>query len=312
MEHLTVALNVVIPVFILIILGYLVKRVGFVSEKSFKEVNSLVFRVLLPVLLFNNMRNADLRREISPLTVLYAVSVVLILFTTVFQLLKNWGSDRGRAATVIQGIYRSNFALFGIAITESMYGSGNAAVTGVLVSIIVPVFNVLAVFLFEEAHNGNFQIIKVLCGVIKNPLIIGTFLGLVCNLANISFPGVINQSFMTVGGLATPVSLITLGGCFSFGKISSNRTELFIITLSRLFIIPALVMAISIFLGFRNQELFALYIMAGSPTAVASFAMASEMGGDSDLAGQIVVTTTVFSLFSSIIFISLLSSMGVI
>lgn len=313
MENFIVAFRVVLPIFLLISLGYLFRRIQWVSEKSLKEFNLLVFKVFLPVLLFNNMYHSDVNTEISPRLIIYAIASVLIIFAGLCIVVPKVVKDTKQAATIIQGIYRSNYALFGIAIAESMYGTGNAGATGILVSVIVPINNVLAVCLFEYYRgNARVHVGKIIKGIITNPLIIGTVLGLICKLLPVSFPGAVSSFLNTVGSLATPIALIVLGGTFSFGKVGANKKCLTAVTLIRMIILPIIFMTFSIWLGFREKELFALYLMVGAPTAVASFSMASAMGGDGELTGQIIVVTTVLSLFTTVGGIYLLRTIGVI
>ncbi len=312
MDSFIVAFNVVMPLFILIGLGYFIKRMGLVAEASLKEFNSLVFKIFLPVLLFHNMYQSDFSREINVGIIIYSVISILLIFGLLFIFVPKFERQKPKAAVMIQGMYRSNFALFGIAVTESMYGTGNADVTGILVAAIVPLFNVLAVCLFEIYKGSVISIRKILAGIVKNPLIIGTALGLVCNFSGIIFPSVIGQSVLTLGNLATPVALIALGGTFTFGNLVKNKIRLAAVTTMRLLVIPLAFVALSIALGYRGKELFALYMMFASPTAVASFAMADAMGGDGEMAGQIVVLTTVVSLFSCISGIFIMEYIGVI
>ena len=312
MGYISAAMEVVIPVFILIAVGYTVRIADIVSVHSFKNINALVYRVLLPVLLFDNMYHIDIEKEVGFGVVVFAVTVVLVLFLVLIVVVPCFVKERGTAASIIQGIYRSNFALFGIAITESMYGKGNAGVTGVLVSLIVPLFNVLAVVLFEGIRSKHIRISQVMIAVIKNPLIIGTSLGALLRATEIPVHAILQDSISMIGALASPVSLISLGGCFSFRKTIQNKWKLVVVSAMRLLVVPLIVVFLGIELGFRDKALFSLYIMSGAPTAIASFSMASEMGGDGELAGEIIIVTTVLSVVTCIAFISTMSACGYI
>ncbi len=312
MENFIIAFNVVVPLFILIILGYLIRKVELITETSLKELNSLVYNVFLPVLLFNNMYHISFDGEIEFGIILYSVISILLIFGILCLIVPIFEKQRKKASTMIQGMYRSNFALFGIAVTESMYGAGNAGITGILVAVIVPLFNILAVCLFEIYKGDKVNINGIIRGIIRNPLLIGTLSGFIFKVSGIIFPVVIEQSLEKVGSLATPVALIVLGGTFKFGKLIENRKRLIVIVFVRLILIPFVFIILSILYGYREKELFALYIMFGSPTAVASFAMAGAMGGDAEMAGQIVVLTTIMSLFSCILGIFVMKAVGVI
>lgn len=313
MEHFLVGFRVVLPVILFIGLGYFLKCIDCVSTSTLYGMNKLVFKVFLPVLLFCNMYRTDIGTVVNVRLILFAVVCVLAVFLILCAVIPKIIKNQKQAVTAIQGLYRSNFALFGIALAEAMYGKGNVDVTGMLVAVIVPLYNVLAVSLFEFfGGESGVNVQKVMKGIITNPLIIGTGAGLVFNVADIVICTEVADVLDTVGSLATPIALIVLGGTFSFSRIGENKRNLILISVGRLLLIPMLIVTGGMVLGYRSQELFALYLMAGSPTAVASFSMADAMGGDSELAGQIIVVTSVLSLVSSIGWISVLSIMGMI
>ena len=312
MENFILAFNVIMPLFILIILGHLIKKVKLITEESIKQFNLIIYNIFLPALLFNNMYHINLNEDIKFGIIFYSAFSILLIFCILCIIVPKFEKQKSKASTMIQGMYRSNFALFGIAVTESMYGTGKAGITGILVAVIVPIFNILSVCLFEIYRDGKIDIKNIFERIVRNPILIGTVLGIACKLLCISFPVIIEKSFDTIGNLATPMALIILGGTFTFEKLNKNKIRLIVVIVVRLILIPFIFIILSILLGYRRKELFALYIMFGSPTAVASFAMASAMGGDSDLAGQIIVLTTLLSLFSCILGIFIMKYIGLI
>lgn len=310
MENLNIAFQVVLPLLVLISVGYGLQYFKIVKQNTFEELNYLVFKVFLPILLFNNMLNSSWNTIMNIKLVFFAVMSVILIYISVFFLMIKNIKDKCKAATMIQGMYRSNFALFGIAITESMYGGNNTEVTTALVAIIVPLYNILSVILFNICGEQKIFLKKIIKGIVSNPLIIGSILGVLLNICNIRFPLGIQNGILQIGNMATPIALIVLGGTFSFTKLSKNALEVFVVVVSRLILIPIIFVSIAFFCGFRDRELFALFIMYASPTAVASFSMASTMGGDGELAGQIVVLTTIISLVTCILGIFCLKQVG--
>lgn len=298
MEAVISAIQVVVPIYLMIAIGYAANRCGIFSCSTLKEMNQSVFRLFLPMLLFENMYQTEVSLADGGLIV-YAVvcafSIYLVCSVAAFCFI----SDRARAATVAQGMYRSNFALLGIALTVTMYGADNTEVTGMLVAFVIPIYNVLAVVLFEVARGQKkTELSKIVVGVLKNPLIIGTVLGLLCNVAGIEIPKMVDSAVISLGQVATPLALIVMGGNFELGKTIRNGKTLAVATTVRLAVIPFVFTGISVLLGFRYKELYALFLMFATPTAVASYAMACAMGGEEDLAGEIVLMTTILSLFS--------------
>lgn len=298
MEAVISAIQVVVPIYLMIAIGYVANRCGIFSRNTLKEMNQSVFRLFLPMLLFENMYQSEVSMADGKLIV-YAVActigIYLVCSAAAFYLV----SDRARAATVAQGMYRSNYALLGIALTATMYGADNTEATGMLVAFVIPIYNVLAVILFEIAQGEKkTELSKILVGVLKNPLIIGTVLGLLCNVTGIGIPRMVDSAVISLGQVATPLALIVMGGNFELGKTVRNGKTLAVVTTVRLVVIPLVFTMISVLLGFRHKELYALFLMFATPTAVSSYAMACAMGGEDDLAGEIVLMTTVLSLFS--------------
>lgn len=312
LQNLITAINVVLPIFILIGIGYFLRFINAVEHTSLKQFNKLVFKLFLPALLFENMYNSKLDHDFNFNIVTFAISTILIMVALLCVLVPLFEKDKSKRSTIIQGMYRSNFALVGIALTESMYGVGNTEISGLLVVFVVPLFNLIAVCLFEFYRGNSLNPLIILKGIISNPLIIGTVLGVMFSLLNIQIPYSINHSIAMLGNLAAPIALIILGGTFSFKKVIKNEYRLIAVNLARLVVIPALFIYLAILFGFRDKELFALFTMYATPTAVVSYAMASAMGGDGELAGQIVVTTTVSSLFTCILGIFGLQTLGYI
>lgn len=298
MDAVISSIQVVVPIYFMIAIGYAAKRFGIFSRGTLKEMNQSVFRLFLPMLLFENMYKSEVSIEDGGL-IIYAVVCAVCIYLVCCLAAFHFISDRARAATVAQGMYRSNFALLGIALTETMYGVGNTGVTGMLVAVIVPFYNILAVILFEVSKGARRpELSKIFWGVLKNPLIIGTVLGLLCNVTEIQVPQMINSAVISLGQIATPLALIVMGGNFELRQTIHNGKTLMAATVVRLALIPLTFTTLSVLLGFRQKELYALFLMYATPTAVASYAMACAMGGDEDMAGEIVLSTTVLSLFS--------------
>ncbi len=312
MEAVTSALYVVVPIYIMIATGVCARKFHIFSKNTLKELNTSVFRIFLPLLLFENMYSSQIDiKDIS--VVAYAICSAFVIFGLSCFCIFCTVKEKNRAATITQGIYRSNFALLGIALTQTMYGINGTEITGMLVAIVIPIYNVLSVILFEvSCNNRKTSIVKILIGIVKNPLIIGTCLGLLLNIARIDIPEVINGTIKTLSQIATPLALVAMGGSFEIKTAIKNKRELIVVSGARLLAIPIVFTGLAILFGYRDKSLYALFLMYSTPTAVASYAMASAMGGDEDLAGEIVMVTTIISLFSIGIGVYFLSAFGLV
>jgi predicted permease len=176
-----------------------------------------------------------------------------------------------------------------------------------MIAAVVPVFNILAVIALEMFQSGKINFTKIIVNICKNPLIIGTLLGVLCSATRFDAPQVLRRSLSSLTACASPVALIVLGGTFRRQSLGENKKLLTELAALRLAIVPGILLGIALLLGFRDVELLSFITLFGSPAAVSSFSMAQQMGGDSELAGQNLLITTVFSIFTIFIWVSLLN-----
>lgn len=312
MENLILSAEVIAPLCILMSLGYFIKQRGLVTEKTVDQINHLVFRVFLPTMLFYNIYKTNIEGSVRPKMLIFGVCAVLCSYLlSILIALLTLKSNAQRGA-VAQASFRSNFVIFGVPVTVSLFGSEKAGVTALLVSVIVPIFNALSVIVLEVFRGQKVQLKPMLKKIVTNPLIIGAVLGLLFLFFQIRLPRLLEKTVGDIAGIATPLALIGLGASFSFSDTGLYRKPLAIGVFSKLVLSPLLFLSTAIILGFRNEELAALMVMLGAPTAVSSYTMAQQMGSDGKLAGQLVVYTSVFSVFSMFLLIFSLKQLGVL
>lgn len=312
MENLILAFNVVVPLFINIMFGYFIKRIGLIDIKTLKIMNNVTFKTFLPLLLFYNVYKTNLNGSISTNLMVFAPSVVLIVCILAAIIIMVIEKENKRRGVLIQAIFRSNFVLFGLPVVISLFGDEGAGVTSMLIAIIVPMFNFLAVIVLEIFRGGKIDVKKIVQGIITNPLILSSMAGLILLFLNIRLPYFMEKSINDISKIATPLALIILGGSFEFNKISGNIKQILIGVLGKLVIVPIISVPIAIKYGFRNIELGALIIMLAAPTAVSSFTMAEQMDGDGELAGQLVVFSSAVSVVTIFICIFVVKQLGYI
>lgn len=312
MENLIISLNTVLPLFFSISLGYFLKRIHMLDENSLNRVNKLCFKVFLPIYLFNNLYTTNLSAAFNGKLILFAFLAVMTLYVVLMLVIPRVEQENSRRGVMIQGIFRTNFALLGLPIATSLCGEANIGPTSLLIGLFVPVYNVLAVITLETFRGGKPDLKKIGKGVITNPLIIASVLGALCNLAKLDFPFAVEKTIVDLSRVATPLSLVTLGGFFTFGKIREYVKQLSIVVVGKLIISTLVVVTVAILMGFRNETLVPLMIMFAAPTAVSSFPMAQQMDGDADLAAEIVVFTSAISIVTIFFWIFILKQLGVI
>ena len=212
---------------------------------------------------------------------------------------------------MVQGIFRSNYILFGVPIVSGVFGQEGLGVVSIICAFVIPLYNMLSVAALETFSHGKMNVKKILKGIITNPLIIASLLGIVFLVFQIPLPQAVEETIVDMGQVATPLGLVSLGGFFKFSDTKRFLRQLVIIVV-RLLICPAIFLPIFIAMGFRDVELMALATMMGAPIAVSSFIMAQQQGADADLAGQSVAFTTLFSVFTMFLIIFGLKQMGLI
>jgi hypothetical protein len=311
-ESLFLSVKVVVPLIVFMGIGYIVRHIGMVTGATLKELNNVVFKVFLSTMVFYNIYTSDLKQDFDLRLLVYAILTLLVMVAVLCLIIPRIIKDKSVAPVVIQGIYRSNFVLFGLQVTASICGSDNLGMATMLISIIIPMYNVIAVVLFETYRASRVNIKSLLKGIVTNPLIIASILGLISVGLGLQFGTIIDDTLKSISQLATPMSLIVLGGTMTVSGVRKYWKYSVTVSVFRLLVVPAVFLGTAVALGFRGTGLVALMVMYGSPTAVASFPMATSMGGNSEMAGQIVAVTTVFSVVTIFMWTYVLSAARVI
>lgn len=312
MESFMLAVSVVLPLVIYMAVGGIIRKAGIFSEGNFKALNVMIFRIFIPLTLFFNVYEADIGEVVRPGVFMFVVAGVLAAYVAAWILVDRRISDKGDSSTIIQGIYRSNYVLFGNTIAAALCGNSGVALVAALAAVIVPLYNILAVILFEVRRGGEIHAKEIVINIFKNPLVDAGLLGIVFSGLHITIPELILKPLESLGNIATPLALVTLGGILSFGSMVRHKTYLVIAALAKLVVIPLVMIVIAIVIGCRGDILVAVLAVFGSPTAVASTPMAQAMGGNGELAGEIVATTSVFCILTIFLFVFCLSGVGLI
>ena len=328
MESLLFAVNAVLPIILMVALGYALKRVGFMNGDFAKMANRIVFRILLPAMLFLNVYKIQDMGSIDPFYIFYVLGALIIIFLVSLPLCLILTKKAERRGVLLQAAYRSNYALIGLPLAQSLYGDEGVMIATLLSAVTIPLLNILAVIslsLFREDH-GKVSVKKIVLEIVKNPLILGVVAGLAVlgvralfSAWDISFRlSSITPVYTVLGYLsstATPLSLLVLGAQFEFSAIRALRREIMAGVLLRTVIVPVIGLGVAYFFFFPSHFYgahFAAFVaMFATPVAVSSVPMAQEMNSDAALAGQLVVWTTIASALSVFLAAYLLKVGGV-
>ncbi|MFA7643442.1 MAG: AEC family transporter, partial [Sphaerochaetaceae bacterium] len=264
------AFNVLFPLFAKISLGYAVRHMGLLSEKTLREMNNLVFRLFLPLLLFSNIYKTDFSTITSYDLLWFAVLSLVVMFGSYMFLIPRVEQENHKRGVLVQAICRSNFIFFGIPMATTLYGGTSAGIASLMVGVVVPLVNMNSVIALEYFRGNTPNYPKILRGIIVNPIIIGGLLGLLCAFTGFKLPRFLEQFVFEIADIATPLALIILGGSVTFTSMKTNLKPLLIGVFNRLVIVPAIGLTASILIGFRSVELVLLMSMFASPAAVSS------------------------------------------
>lgn len=314
MENLIFSLNATVPVFTMILLGMLFKKIGWIDQQFASKMNKFVFLVPLPVLVFEDLATLDFEKIWDTKFVLFCffVTIASILIVTLISLFIKNKNNRGE---FIQASYRSSAALLGIALIQNIYGHATMAPLMIIGS--VPLYNIMAVIvlsLFSPKHQElNKDVwIKTIKGIITNPILIGIVIGLLWSLLKIPMPAMLAKTVSSVGNVATPMGLMAMGATFNFKEALGEIKLSLLASFIKLFGFCLLFLPLAIYLGFVNEQLIAILVMLGSATTVSCFVMAKNMGHKGTLTSTVVMITTLCSGFSITMWLYILKLLNLI
>lgn len=306
-----ISANAVLPMCLVMALGYGTRRLGWIRREEISAINKIAFRIFLPCLLYYNVYCSDLSGSFDPLLMAYAVGGVLLTFglSLGYTLLTEKLPER--RGVMIQGMFRSNYVIMGIPVATALLGADQLGTVSILIAVVVPLFNMLSVVVLEVFRGQKPKPLHILGQIAKNPLVIGSVLGILTLAAGIRLPHILEQAIQNISAIASPLQLFLLGAFFQFSGLKTYRRELVTVSAAKLIVSPGLFLGLGALLGFRGVAFVSLIGIFASPTAVNSFTMAQQMGGDAELAGDIVVTTSAVSILTMFLWIFLFKSLGV-
>lgn len=310
LSNFFVALGGVVPLFCLMAVGLFVRRMRLLTDEELFHVNGMVFRVFFFFMMFYNIYAAKPGTVVSPLLAALGAGGVLLTALVTAGIVCIFEKDNARRGVIVQAAYRGNYVLMGVPLVANIFGSDAVAIPTMMIAAVVPLYNVLSVFILETFRGGRFDLLNILRSVVMNPMILGGILGALCRVAELHIPAPILRPAAEIAAATTPVALIILGASFRGGSFHSHLPQLIGAVAARLVIVPGIMLAIAIALGMRDVELVTLIAIYATPCAVAGFAMAQQMHADAELAGNCVVYSSALSCFTIFGWVFLLKSLG--
>lgn len=315
-ENLMFSLNATVPVFMMMIFGWFVRKVNLLDDHSTAQINKFVFRTLLPALLFMDLSTADFIEVWDNRFIIFCITATLIsvIIALLYSLLNKDKSERGE---IIQASYRSSAAILGIAFVKNIYGE--ATMAALMIVGTVPIYNIIAVIVLSltspdknNSKSGKQLFLTTLKGIVTNPIILGIAAGIIWSLLKIPQPVILSKSVSYLANMATPLSLIALGASFrsedAKGKIPVTLGIIFI----KLVLFCGIFLPVAIHCGFRDEKLIAILVMLGSATTGSCFVMCKNFGHKGTITAFAVMLTTLCSALTLTTWLFILKSLNYI
>lgn len=305
-----VCLNAVLPLIIFMLIGMGIRKAKLLTREEVGKLNHMVFIVFFPVMMFTNIYGHELKDIVDPHLVIFALSAIMgIYFLSVLIVTRIEKHPKSRGA-MIQAIYRSNFVIMGLPVAINIFGRGNLASTMMMIAIVVPLYNVLAVITLELFRGGKIRRSQIVLRILTNPLILGAIAGVLAALFGLRLPRTIDSVIGQMSDVCSPLALIILGASFDFRAVSHMKRNLFVCVAGKLVVVPAIGLFLAMELGFRGVAFVTCVSIFAAPTAVSSFTMAESMGSDAELAGAAVVFSSAISVVTMFLWLFLFKTLG--
>lgn len=314
MSNFIFSINVTIPIFIIILLGYILKRIGFLNDEFVRVINKYVFVVALPVMLFKDIAKTDVREDMNIKFFMFCLIVTISMFMIVWLIAALFLKDKSMLGAFAQGGARGSAAILGVAFVENI--CGEIGMTPLMIVAAVPFFNILSVVILVFSSNEgsrDYGKIKNACiNIAKNPIIIGILLGLAASLIRIDIPVIPERALNYIAQTATPMALLAVGAGFDTKQALARIKPAIAASFIKLIGLPAAFLPIAYYIKFAPSEMVAILIMLASPTTVSCYVMAKNMHNDDILTSNIIVLTTLFSSITLTFWIYILRTLGCI
>lgn len=316
MENFIYSVDATFPIFLVMVIGYILKQIGMLNDNFVTVANRFNFKVTLPFMLFRDISGVDIRAVFDIRYVLFCALVSTACFWIIWGGVKLFLKDQIMRGAFVQASFRSSAAVMGLAFIQNMYGS--SAMGPLMIVSAVPLYNIFSVIVltFEGARSGEVdpkQKIKAACiNIAKNPIILGILAGLIVGLLGIDFPVIMDKTVNSVAQMATPLALITIGAGFEGRKALAKIRPTIAASMIKLVIQPLIFLPVAAWMGFRGEQMIAILIMLASPTTPSCYIMAKNMDNDGVLTASVIVMTTLLAAFTLTGWIFILKTVGLI
>lgn len=316
MENFIYSINVTMPIFLVMVIGYILKQIGMLNDNFVTVANKFNFKVTLPFMLFKDIAVVDIKAVFDIKYVLFCAIVSTICFWVVWGTAKLLVRDKTIRGAFVQSSFRGSAAVMGLAFIQNIYGS--SAMGPLMIVSAVPLYNIFSVIVLTFEANDSTGIDKKAkirqagINICKNPIILSILAGLIVGLLGIQFPTLVNKTVSNVAQMATPLALITIGAGFEGRKALAKIAPTMAASMIKLVLQPLVFLPVAAWMGFSGEKMIAILIMLASPTTPSCYIMAKSMNNDEVLTASVIVTTTLMAAFTLTGWIFLLKTLGYI
>ncbi len=316
MENFIYSIEVTLPIFLVMVIGYILKQIGILNEDFVTVANRFNFKVTLPFMLFKDIAGVDIKAVFDIKYVLFCALVSTACFWIIWGMAKLFVKDKSIRGAFVQASFRGSAAVMGLAFIHNIYGE--SAMGPLMIIGSVPLYNMFSVIVLTfEANdstgiNKKEKIRQAGMNICKNPIIISILLGLIAGLIGIDFPVIVDKTINSVAQLATPLALITIGAGFEGRKALAKMKPTMAVSMIKLVIQPLVFLPLAIRMGFTGEKIIAILIMLSAPTTPSCYIMAKNMHNDEVLTASAVVATTLMGAFTLTGWIFILKTMGLL
>ena len=316
MENFIYSINVTMPIFLVMVIGYILKQIGMLNDNFVTVANKFNFKVTLPFMLFKDIAGVDIKAVFDIKYVLFCAIVSTICFWVVWGTAKLLVRDKTIRGAFVQSSFRGSAAVMGLAFIQNIYGS--SAMGPLMIVSAVPLYNIFSVIVLTFEANDSTGIDKKAkirqagINICKNPIILSILAGLIVGLLGIQFPTLVNKTISNVAQMATPLALITIGAGFEGRKALAKIAPTMAASMIKLVLQPLVFLPVAAWMGFSGEKMIAILIMLASPTTPSCYIMAKSMNNDEVLTASVIVTTTLMAAFTLTGWIFLLRTLGYI
>lgn len=313
-ENLIFSINVALPIFIIMALGKFIKHKNIINDNFVSVSNNLIFKIALPVTLFENIYKSDFSTAFDLKLILFCAVVTIISFSAVWIISEIFIKDKTLIGTFVQGACRSNYAFIGLPFVNNMIGLENSSKAVLVLATVVPIFNVYSIIVLSIRGKDSIDLNlkEIIFSILKNPLIRGIFIGILFSILGITLPWSIERSIYHISSMTSAITIICIGASLSFKGFDSKLYIAIIGSIVKVAILPVIFTPIAFMLGFGAFEIIPIFIFLCAPSAVSSYIMAEKMGGDTYIASSMVFFSTILSFIPVMIGSFIFKTMGLI